>query len=80
MLIDLMFTGYPLSSDCIEESFELLKGDLPPEETGLKILENSFREQQTNLEVANSYTCNENFGTVPKMEWGSLQNLARGRK
>ena len=46
-------TGYPLSSDCIEESFELLKGDLHPEETGLKILENSFREQQTNLEVAN---------------------------
>ena len=52
MLIDLMFlTGYPLSSDCIEESFELLKSDLHPEETGLKILENSFREQETTLEV-----------------------------
>ena len=50
-LVFFYFTGYLVSYDCVARSIEILKGTLPSQDAGLRVLEGSFRAKETNLEV-----------------------------
>ena len=43
-----MLAGYPVSKDCLIQSFKILKGEV---HSALEVLGDAFQERKTNLEV-----------------------------